>query len=191
MRDFFWQEFNGLEQTLCQSFVPQAKCLLSNFMDTKLKHFTISTLLAFLCKRQGLNSPIVADKPASQKLKVLFPKRCFCRYQPVEQTGSEQWKSLQMQGYPGPPRGPCPRKENRGRITSPPPQPSLPSHPCISPNTFDWQRFKDKPRQESRSACRSSRAGRTRCRAAGRHLPGNLRGAGSRAGRARHRNILQ
>lgn len=53
-----------MEQTLCQSSVPQAKCLLSNFMDTKLKHFTISTLLASACKKQGLSSPTGAHNPA-------------------------------------------------------------------------------------------------------------------------------
>ena len=66
-----------MEQTLCQSSVPQAKSLLSNFMDTKLKHFTISTLLALVCKKQGLSSPTEANSPASQKLKMLFPKVLF------------------------------------------------------------------------------------------------------------------
>lgn len=66
-----------MEQTLCQSSVPQTKSLLSNFMDTKLKHFTISTLLALVCKKQGLSSPTEANSPASQKLKMLFPKVLF------------------------------------------------------------------------------------------------------------------
>lgn len=56
-----------MEQTLCQSSVPQAKSLLSNFMDTKLKHFTISTLLALVCKKQGLSSPTEANSPASHE----------------------------------------------------------------------------------------------------------------------------
>lgn len=61
---------------MCQSFVPQAKCLLSNFMGTKLKHFTISTLFALVCNRQGLTSPLVADELQLQK-SCLSPKAVF------------------------------------------------------------------------------------------------------------------
>lgn len=131
-------------------------------MDTKLKHFTISTLLAFLCKRQGLTSPIVADKPASQNLKVLFAKRCFCRYQPVEQAGSEQWKSLQSQGVPRAPRGSCPRKETRGGITSlPPPNLPFPTTLALLPTPLIARDLKTTPgRKAALPAGAAGQAGR-------------------------------
>lgn len=147
-------------------------------------------MLSFV-KGRALTLPLWLTNQLHKSLRCSFPSAVFAGINLWSKLGLSNGNPCRCRGAQGPPGSPAPGK--KPGVASHRLPPKLPYPPTLAflPTPLIDRGLKTNPGRKAGLPAGAAGQTRTRCRAAGRHLPGNLRSAGSRAGRARHRNILQ